>query len=230
MTNLGTRRSCLVHAALAVIALGFGAAGCRCDRGARPVPLEPRGRLVVPPSQPASQPRPRRPPPPPPATPGTVMTSRDGLVRVTTPTSPGWECLEQLAAAGTPAGGTLMKCRRPRPELFLLVAKDYEVEAAAVLPAQKVALEERPKHFLRLFTTHEIMRNTAAKHQGTTGHEIEFSARLRGRQEIRGIEQIYTRGTHVLLISAEGRRSDFEKYQGAIKPWFDSTSFKALGQ
>ena len=156
------------------------------------------------------------------------MTSKDGLVRVTTPAGTGWQCLEQLATAGTPAGGTLMKCRRPKPELFLLVAKDYEVEPTAVLPPQKVAMEERPKHFQRLFSTHEIVRNAPAKHQGADGHEIEFSARLRGRQEIRGLEQIYTKGNHVLQISAEGKRGDFDKYQGTIKPWFDATAFKVL--
>ena len=228
MTFLATRRRRLAHAALAVVALGLGAAGCRCDRGAPATQTSQRARLVVPASQPASQPR-RRPLPPPPVEPGTAMTSRDGLVRVTTPATPGWECLEQLAAAGTPAGGTLMKCRRPRPELFLLVAKDYEVETAAVLPPDKVALEERPKHFQRLFSTHEIMRNGPAKHQGAAGHEIEFSARLRGKGEIRGIERIFTRGTHVLQVSAEGRRADFERYQDAIKPWFDEVAFKVLG-
>jgi hypothetical protein len=218
-----------MRAALAVVALGCGAAGCRCDRRAQPQQPPQRAPVDVPASQPASQPR-RRPPPPPPVEPGTTMTSRDGLVRITTPAGAGWECLEQLAAAGTPSGGTLMKCRRPRPELFLLVAKDYEVDPAAVLPPDKVALQERPKHFQRLFSAHEIVRNAPAKHQGAAGHEIEFSARLRGRQEIRGLEQVYTRGTHVLQISAEGRRADFDKYQGTIKPWFESTRFKALGQ
>jgi hypothetical protein len=225
------RRHLVVHAALAVVALGFGAGGCRCNRTVPTTPSKPnRGQIIVPASQPASQPRLRRAPPPPPVEPGTVMTSKDGLVRVTTPAGAGWECLEQLATAGTPAGGTLMKCRRPKPELFLLVAKDYEVDPAAVLPAERVAMEERPKHFQRLFSTHEILRNTTAKHQGAGGHEIEFSAKLRGRQELRGLEQIYTKGTHVLQISAEGRRADFEKYQATIKPWFDATAFKVLGQ
>ncbi len=99
------------------------------------------------------------------------------------------------------------------------------------MPAEKVALQERPKHFQRLFQTHEIMRNGPAKHQGAAGHEIEFSARGRGRTgDIRGIERVFTKGTHVLQISAEGRKADFEKYQAAIKPWFDATSFKVLGQ
>jgi hypothetical protein len=158
------------------------------------------------------------------------MSSRDGLVRVITPATPGWECLEQLAAAGTPAGGTLMKCRRPRPELFLLVAKDYEVEPAGVLTAEQVAMQERPKHFLRLFRSHEITRHGAATHQGVKGHEIEFSAKLRGKGEVRGIERIFTKGTHVLQISAEGRHAEFERYQDAIQPWFDAAAFKVLGK
>jgi hypothetical protein len=217
--------------ALALAALGLGAAGCQCQsKPAPPAPTPAPSRLVVPASQPASQPRPKRPPPPPPAEPGTVMTSKDGLVRVTTPSTPGWECLEQLAAAGTPAGGTLMKCRRPRPELFLLVAKDYEVEPAAVLPPEKVAMQERPKHFQRLFASHEITRNTATRHQGVAGHEIEFTARLRGRGEVRGIERIFTKGTHVLQITAEGRSADFVRYQDVIKPWFDAAAFKVLGK
>ena len=47
----------VVHAALAVVALSLGAAGCRCNRAAEPEqPSSQRGRLVVPASQPASQP------------------------------------------------------------------------------------------------------------------------------------------------------------------------------
>jgi hypothetical protein len=221
-----TRR--LARTAVVVAALAFGATGCQCQKPPEPRTEPPRA--LAPASRPASQPRTRRPLPPPPAAPGTVMTSRDGLVRVTTPATPGWECLEQLAAAGTPAGGTLMKCRRPRPELFLLVAKDYEVEAAAVLPAEKVAMQERPKHFERLFRGHDIARHGPTMHQGVTGHEIEFTARLRGKGELHGVERIFTKGTHVLLISAEGRRGDFERYQDAIKPWFEAAAFKALGK
>ncbi|MBI5477364.1 MAG: hypothetical protein HY906_00825 [Deltaproteobacteria bacterium] len=225
--HLARRRRRLARTVLAVAALGFCATACQCERKATPQPAP--SRLVVAASQPASQPRPRRPPPPPPAAPGTIMSSRDGLVRVTTPATPGWECLEQLAAAGTPAGGTLMKCRRPRPELFLLVAKDYEVEPTAVLPAEKVAMQERPKHFQRLFASHEITRHGPTKHQGVAGHEIEFSAKLRGKGEVRGIERIFTKGTHVLQITAEGRRVDFERYQDTIMPWFDAVAFKVLG-
>jgi len=218
----------LTRAILLVAALGLGASACRCQR--EPARRTQPPRALAPASQPASQPRPRRPKPPPPVAPGTTMTSRDGLVSVTTPATPGWECLEQMAAAGTPSGGTLMKCRRPRPELFLLVAKDYEVAPTAVLPPEKVATQERPKHLQRLFVSHEITRQSKAAHQGVAGTEIEFSARHRGRGEIRGLERIFTKGTHVLQISAEGRRADFDRHQAAIKPWFDAVVFQVLAK
>jgi len=34
----------------------------------------------------------------------------------------------------------------------------------------------------------------------------------------------------VLLLSAEGRRSDFEKYKDTVKPWFEKASFKVLAR
>lgn len=218
----------LLRAVLLMASLGLCASACRCQR--EPPRRTSPPRVIAAASQPASQPRAKRPPPPPPVAPGTGMTSRDGLVTVITPSTPGWECLEQMAAAGTPSGGTLMKCRRPRPELFLLVAKDYEVAPTAVLPADKVATQERPKHLQRLFVSHEITRQSKASHQGVAGTEIEFSAKHRGRGEIRGLERIFTRGTHVLQISAEGRRADFDRYQDAIKPWFDAVVFQVLAK
>jgi len=158
------------------------------------------------------------------------MTSRDGLVTVTTPAGTGWECLEQLALAGTPQGGTLMKCRRPRPEMFLLVAKHYEVPLGEAVSAEKVATVERPKHFQRLFVRHAITKKRPVTHKGITGYEIEFVAQHRGMGEIVGIERAFAKGSHVLLLSAEGRRSDFEKYKDTVKPWFEKASFKVLAR
>jgi hypothetical protein len=148
------------------------------------------------------------------------------LLPIARPTGSGWDCVEQSAIA--PTRTTLLKCRRPAPELLFFVAKDYEVPPGAVLPVERLAREEFPGHYRAHFKHHTVARTTPVTVDGTTGFEIALDATHAQKGAIRKVERVFAKDTHVLVVSAEGTPADFARHEAARAAFFAGVKFKVL--
>lgn len=182
-----------------------------CDRP--PEPAAPAPTIATTPTMPAST---------------DLFTSKDGLVAAPRPAGDGWECVEQTATdPGQEA--TLIKCRHTdRARFFFLMAKDYTVPPEQVRHAADLATAVFPATYERLFESHRINESKAVTHAGKPAHEIRLDAVHASMGPIRKRERVAVDGTHVFVISAEGKPEVFDAEAAAIEAWFAGAKFKNL--
>lgn len=154
------------------------------------------------------------------------FTSSDGLVGAPRPSGDGWECVEQTATdPGQEA--TLIKCRHTdRSRFFFLMAKDYSVPPEQVRPAEELATQVFPATYQKLFQSHQIRGSKPVDHAGVPAHELDIEAVHASMGPIRKRERVFIKGTHVFVISAEGKPEEFDAEAAAITAWFAGAAFK----
>lgn len=158
-----------------------------------------------------------------------LFTSADGLVAAPRPDGAGWECVEQSAAPQPGQEATLIKCRHTdRDRFFFLMAKDYAVPADQVKPPDVLANEVFPATYQKLFQRFEVKQTTPVTVGTRTGHELQIEATHASMGEIRKRERVLTEGTHVFVVSAEGKPEVFDAEAAAIEAWFAGVRFRNL--
>lgn len=157
-----------------------------------------------------------------------LYTSSDGVVAAPRPSGEGWECLEQIA---TDPGHevTLIRCRHvDRAQFFFMMAKDYAVAPGEVRSAEELATRVFPPTYDKLFRRHEITSSGATLHAGHAAYDLRIEALHASMGEIRKRERVITHGTHVFILSAEGKPEVFDRETAAIDAWFSGARFKNL--
>lgn len=194
-----------------------------CDR--TPEPAAPPPAVPTTPSPPANP----ESPPMPNTNQANLFTSSDGLVAAPRPAGEGWECVEQTAT-DPGAEATLIKCRRTdRSRFFFLMAKDYVVPPEQVRPAGDLADKVFPATYDKLFQSHRVTSSTAVGHAGLPAHELQLEAVHASMGPIRKRERVVVKGTHVFVISAEGKPEVFDAERATIDAWFAGAAFGNAG-
>ena len=124
---------------------------------------------------------------------------------------------------------TTVKCRREDPaDFFVLMAKDYTLDAPEAKSAEDLANGAYKRSYQQLYTSVKYTRGVNVKHQGRDAFDVKFDADHDRLGRIRKVERVIVEGTHVLVLSGEGNRATFDERQSVVEAWFSSTVFTSL--
>lgn len=157
-----------------------------------------------------------------------TITSKGGLVTVSRPKGEGWKCKQKQTSKGDQSV-SLVFCRRAdRKNFFFMLAKDYTVPPKQNTTAKRLATEIFPQNYSRFFLGHNILKSAPCSHQNTVGHETELTAHHPRRNEVKKVERVFTKGNHVIILSAEGIPSAYAQWKQTALDWFAGARFKSL--
>lgn len=156
-----------------------------------------------------------------------AVTSKDGLVTIGAPQTEGWECIEH--ATPNPYPTSFMRCRRKAAgEFFLLTAKQYQVAKEDQKTVDELANKVFPQDYKTFYATYQITGTALVSHQGLSGIELRVDAVHSVKGELRKVEQIFTQGRNVFVLTAEGARNQFGSWKAVIDDWMAGARFKAI--
>jgi hypothetical protein len=150
-----------------------------------------------------------------------------GKVDAQRPAGPGWQCEDRRVEEGTPVQMT--KCRRDSGgEFLIMMAKEYVVGSAEVVPAKALLLEEYQAQYRRMFDDVRYVSDRVVKRGKLVGHEAVIDARHSKRGAIHKVERVFVVGRRVFNVSAEGNPDDFKTHRQVINRWLESARFENL--
>lgn len=156
-----------------------------------------------------------------------AVTSKDGLVTIGAPQTEGWDCIEH--STPNPYPTSFMRCRRKAAgEFFLLTAKQYQVPKEEQKTVDELASKVFPQDYKSFYTSYQITGTAPASHQGLSGVELRVDAVHPVKGELRKVEQIFTQGRNVFVLTAEGARIQFGSWKEVIDTWMAAARFKAI--
>jgi ethanolamine ammonia-lyase small subunit len=158
---------------------------------------------------------------------GTFSDSK-GLITVPFASGTAWDCAEK---SGSQAGAEalLVRCRSKAPgEFFFMMAKDYTVPKEQVMAADKLATTVYKRDYEKFFKTVKYTKTGPVKQGRLQWYELAFQAEHAAKGPIHKVERVLVKGTHVLLLSAEGAPKDFAAHQVDTGRWLSKTAFATL--
>jgi tetratricopeptide (TPR) repeat protein len=154
---------------------------------------------------------------------------RAGLVSAKPPSDPGWEIDPSRQAL--PAGEACMiKCRRKAPgEVFFMLVKDYVVAPVEVMTPEALSAGPFRRNYEKLFTNLHVLSQRAVEFQGQSGYEVVMTMVHPKLGTIRKREVTLVKGTHVMVVSAEGLADLWGVHGAAAARWFDEVVLHSMG-
>jgi hypothetical protein len=153
-----------------------------------------------------------------------TVTTKDGLITIPRLAEGAWEPKEQAAS-----GASLIKLRSTVDgEFYFLMAKEYTVKAEDVASAEKLSKEIYKGSHEKFFKKVTYKRNEKVTWQGHEGWEAELDAVHEKMGDIHKVERVFVDGTHVFVVSGEGRPKDCETHEKDRKTFFDEVVWKSL--
>jgi hypothetical protein len=142
--------------------------------------------------------------------------------------SAGWDCFP-TEVENEGAKAEMLKCKATAPSSFVFVlAKDYTVPDSAKASAEALSKGVFAQQYARSFRNVRVLGSGPVEHGGRQGWETRFDAESSSRGPITKVERVFVSGSHVMILSAEGRPEDMAVHQGEIGTWLGKARFANL--
>jgi hypothetical protein len=155
------------------------------------------------------------------------MTTDDGLITVEPPA--GWLFEQVVGARQGNDSVTFVKAKRPPPEFFFLMAKDYTVNPVHAATPEQLVREIYPALYTKTFARVRIDVVTKKVIDGREWWEAGYQFVHTRLGAIAKLERVTCVGEHVLLVSGEGAQEDVRTHYGTLSQWMDGARFGSLG-
>ena len=102
-----------------------------------------------------------------------------------------------------------------------LIAKDYQVPLGAELSARVLATEVYARQYARIYKDIRVGSSHAVRWAGAQAWDTSFTGTHPALGPVSKVERVAVRGSHVIVLSAEGRTNDAIAHQETIVSWFE---------
>jgi hypothetical protein len=155
------------------------------------------------------------------------MITSDGLITIEPPA--GWAVEQVVGARAGNDSVTFVKAKRPPPEFFFLLAKDYTVNPAHIATPEQLLSQIYPALYAKTFEKVKVDAITKRIVGGREWWEAGYQFLHSRLGAIAKLERVTCVADHVLLVSGEGAQSDVRNQLAALSAWMDGARFATLG-